>query len=170
MKNFDIPQIPTTPETLFSVLNKLDIKYNLHHHEAVFTVEESTNLTHSIPGLHCRNLFVRDKKEAMFLIVAANETTVDMKALPELLGCGRLSFGSPERLMRHLGIYPGAVCPFAVMNDRDHLVTIVLDGAIRKADHICVHPLDNRMTVCIRPDDLIRFLAHTGHAPLWLDF
>lgn len=170
MEKVEIPQIPTSPEMLFDVLAGLNIKYELHHHRPIFTVEEGADLKASIPGLHCRNLFLRDKKGTMFLVLAGNETVIDLKNLEERLGCGRLSFGSPERLMEYLGIYPGAVCPFAVINDTQRRVQIMLDGHIAKAEQICVHPLDNRMTICLKPDDLLKFLTHTGHSPVMLDF
>lgn len=161
--------LPTSPEALFSILAHLGIAYQIYRHPPIFTVEEGVHLKVSIPGLHCRNLFLRDKKETMFLVVAGNNTTVDLKALADQLGCGRLSFGSPERLWTYLGITPGSVCPFCVINDKGHAVQVVLDARMMQAEAVCVHPLDNAMTVSLAPDDLLRFLAHTGHSPKILD-
>ena len=161
--------LPTAPEALLERLEALDISYGLRRHKAVFTVAESTALLHGIPGTHCRNLFVRDKKETMFLVVAANETPVDLKRMQELLNCGRLSFGSPERLWRHLGVRPGSVCPFAVINDKDGAVQVVLDANMMKADRVVYHPLVNEMSISLTPTDLLRFLADTGHEPLMID-
>lgn len=161
--------LPTSPDDLFTILQELGIQYQLHRHAPIFTVEEGLPLKKSIPGLHCRNLFLRDKKEAMFLVVAANETAVDLKKLPDLLGCGRLSFGSAERLWTHMGITPGSVCPFCAINDRDHKVQVVLDAFMMKADAVCYHPLDNAMTIALAPADLLKFFAHTGHHPKILD-
>ncbi len=110
--------LPTSPEDLLEALDRLDITYKIHHHAPIFTVEEGVHLKAEIPGVHCRNLFLRDKKEQMFLVVAANETKIDLKSLPVLIGSGRLSFGSPQRLWTYLGIRPGSVCPFCVINDR----------------------------------------------------
>ncbi len=165
----DLPEIPTTPDQLLQVFDKIGVNYTLHHHDRAFTVAESQHLKDDIPGLHCRNLFVKDKKGAMFLVTAANETEIDMKKLAPAIGAGRLSFASAERLMTHLGIYPGAVCPFAAINDRAHDVQIVLDQKMIDADLVCVHPLDNAMTVSLSPQDLMTFLAHTGHKPQILD-
>ena len=157
--------IPTKPKDLFKVLELLEIPYDLHRHEPIFTVEEGLHLKAKIPGTHCRNLFLKDKKEKMFLITAANETKIDLKALPEQLDCARLSFASKERLMEHLGIYPGAVTPFAAINDTGHNVTIILDQTMMDAEIMCVHPLDNAMTICLNPTDLLKFFTYTGHNP-----
>lgn len=164
------PILPTTAQNLLNLLNKLEISYDLHHHAPIFTVEEGVHLKEKIPGTHCRNLFLKDKKGKMFLITAANETKIDLKSLHGLLGCGRLSFGSKERLMEHLGIYPGAVTPFTAINDTSHNVTILLDKTMMEADIICVHPLDNAMTIGFKPADLLKFLDHTGHKPQVLAF
>lgn len=166
----ETPPIPAAPEDLFKVLNSLNIPYDLHRHEPIFTVEEGLHLKAKIPGTHCRNLFLRDKKGKMFLITAANETKIDLKALPEFLNCGRLSFCSKERLMQYLGIYPGAVTPFTAINDKTHSVTVVLDKAMMEAEIMCVHPLDNAMTIGFKPADLLKFFTHTGHTPQILAF
>lgn len=157
------PPLPTPPEKLFAVLDGLGIPYKVYNHEPTFTVAESEHLKKNIPGLHCRNLFVRDKKEKMFLITAANDTAVDLKALETVLGCKRLSFGSPERLWRHLGVRPGSVCPFAAVNDREGLVTSVLDKTMLEVDEVCVHPMENHMTIALKPQDLVKFLEFCGH-------
>ena len=156
---------PLTPDQLLARFDELDIAHTVYRHEPIFTVAEGEHLKASIPGLHCRNLFLRDKKEAMFLVVAANETPVDLSALPGKIGSGRLSFGSPERLWRHLGVRPGSVCPFAVANDKDLKVKIILDAGMMTAELVCYHPLDNTMSVTLAPADLLRFLESTGHRP-----
>jgi len=161
--------LPTTPEALFEILERLDISYELHHHAPIFTVEEGEHLKADIPGTHCRNLFLRDKKKRMFLVVLANETDVDLKALPDLLDCGRLSFGSAERLFEYLGIRPGSVCPFCAVNDTDHNVQVVLDAGMMGREIVNYHPLDNAMTISLRPADLLKFFDHTGHVPLIID-
>ena len=164
--------LPTPADALFTILQKLGIHYDLYHHAPIFTVEEGAHLKAEIPGTHCRNLFLRDKKKRMFLITAANETQIDLKALEagNMLDCGRVSFGSPERLWDHLGIRPGSVNPFTLINDQNREVTAVLDDAMMRADIINVHPMDNAMTVGIAPNDLLKFLEYTGHSPLILDF
>jgi Ala-tRNA(Pro) deacylase len=112
---------------------------------------------------------VRDKKEIMFLVVAQNETMIDLKKLSGLLACGRLSFGSAERLWKHLGVRPGSVCPFAIINDKGNAVTVVLDKSMMENDIVNYHPMENHMTIGLTPDDLIRFIKYTGHEPLILD-
>jgi Ala-tRNA(Pro) deacylase len=166
----DLMPLPTTPEDLFQILQKLEIEYKLHHHAPIFTVEEGEPLKAAIPGLHCRNLFLADKKKTMFLVVAANETQVYLKTLESRLGCARLSFGSADRLWRALGIRPGSVCPFTVVNDTEHCVQVILDGLMMRAPLVCYHPLDNRMTIGLSPAGLLRFFEYTGHQPQILDF
>ena len=165
----ELPALPTSPEALLNILQDIDIAYEMHKHEAVFTVEESSKINADIPGVHCRNLYLRDKKKKNFLVVAANETQVDMKRLAELIGCGRLSFGSADRLWQFLGIRPGSVCPFTLINDTDHQVRAVLDATMMKGEVVNYHPLDNTMTISITPADLLKFLTHTGHTPIILD-
>ncbi len=155
--------LPTQPEDLLALFDQLGLGYELHHHEPVFTVAESAHLDETIPGIHCRNLFLRDKKKNMYLIIAANETAIDLKKLPELIGAGRLSFGSSERLWTHLGVRPGSVCPFAVINDSSHHIQVILDKSMMEGALVNYHPLVNHMTVSLSPDDLMRFFAHTGH-------
>lgn len=169
LKSLQAKELPTSPAALLAVLGNLKIAYKLHNHPPIFTVAEGLHLKESIPGLHCRNLFLRDKKEIMYLVVVANDTKVDLKNLEKLLGSARLSFGSPERLWTYLGIYPGAVCPFAVVNDKNREVGLVLDAAMMRAETVCYHPLDNAQTIALTPADLLKFFAHTGHSPKILD-
>lgn len=161
--------LPTTPEQLLERLEALGISYEIYHHAPIFTVEEGAPLKEQIPGLHCRNLFLRDKKKTMFLVVAANETTIDLKKLQNLIGSARLSFGSAARLWEHLGIRPGSVCPFTVINDRDHQIGVILDARMMRADLVNYHPMDNAMTIGLSPAGLLKFLEFTGHAPQILD-
>jgi len=111
-ENKALEPLPTTPEQLFALLDQLSITYKRHDHAPVFTVAESSAINADIAGTHCRNLYVRDKKKKNFLIVAANETDVDLKAVQDRAGAGRFSFGSADRLWQFLGIRPGSVCPF----------------------------------------------------------
>jgi Ala-tRNA(Pro) deacylase len=162
--------LPTTPAQLFTLLDDLGIGYTRYDHDPIFTVEEGLHLKKDIPGTHCRNLYLRDKKKRNFLLTVTNDTQVDLKTLPDKLGCGRLSFGSRDRLWENLGIRPGAVTPFCAVNDTDHAVKIILDSVMMEANLVCVHPLDNAMTVSLTPDDLLKFFTHTGHEPLVVDF
>ncbi|MCF8496351.1 MAG: prolyl-tRNA synthetase associated domain-containing protein, partial [Alphaproteobacteria bacterium] len=149
MKTSPADSLPTTPQVLFPLLGELGIVYELYHHEPIFTVEEGEHLEASIPGIHCRNLFLRDKKGVMYLVVLANDTRLDLKKLEGLIGSARLSFGSPERLWAHLGIRPGGVCPFTVINDPERRVNLLPDEAMMAAERVCYHPLDNAMTVSL---------------------
>ena len=120
--------------------------------------------------MQCKNLFLRNKKEAMWLVVALEDRAVDLKRLGEVLGAGRLSFGSPERLRTYLGVEPGSVTPFAVINDVGGKVTLVLDRGLQGEGLVNAHPLTNSMTSAIALADLLRFFEVAGHAPQWLDF
>lgn len=166
----DLPPLPTPPEQLLAVLKELGIDYSYYEHDPVFSVEESAPLKAGIPGTHCRCLFLRDKKQAMFLVVAANDTPVDLKGLQNQLGCGRLSFGSEERLWRVLGVRPGSVCPFAVINDTGREVTVILDQCMMAAEIVNYHPMQNDMTIGLSPQDLQVFLEYCGHEPRIYDF
>ncbi len=159
-----ISDLPTSKDQLISVLNDLAIAHKLYEHEPIFTVEEGEHLKKSIPGTHCRNLFLRDKKKKMFLVVAANETQIDLKKLQTVLDCGRLSFGSEDRLWENLGIRQGSVNPFCIINDTDHNVRVILDAHMMAQPLVNYHPMDNAWTIGLSPDDLIRFIEHTNHA------
>ena len=161
--------LPTSPQNLMDTLRSLSITFKYYEHDAVFSVEESTQIQIDMPGTHCRNLFLRDKKKKMFLIVLPDHTQVDLKQLEAMLACKRLSFGSADRLWEHLGVKPGSVCPFAAINDTDHSVEIILDADMMNADLVNYHPLLNTMTIGITPKDLLRFFAHTGHSPKIID-
>ncbi len=160
---------PATVEELFARLEGLGIEARTVEHPPVFTVEEAKALRGELPGAHIKNLFLRNKKGAMWLVVCLEDRQVDLKTLAGTLGAGRFSFGSAERLMRHLGILPGAVTPFAVINDKTGAVQVVLDQAMLARDPINCHPLVNDMTTALSPADLIRFLEAEGHPPMVLD-
>ncbi len=152
---------------VFAYLADLGIPVETARHEAVFTVEQSRHLRGIIPGGHVKNLFLKDKKGRLFLVVAEEETRIDLKRLHEAIGAsGRLSFCSAETLRAVLGVEPGSVTPLSVLNDRDGLVTVVLDTVLMTHEPINVHPLVNTMTTSIAREDLLRFLRATGHEPL----
>lgn len=144
-------------------LRGLGIDFTLHHHKAVFTVAESESVEEDIPGTHCRNLFLRDKKKNNFLLVLQNTTDVDIKKLPDVIGSDRLSFGSADRLWEYLGVRPGSVCPYAIINDTGQNVKILLDKSMMETDLVNYHPLLNTMTIGTKPADLIKFIESTGH-------
>lgn len=158
-----------TPQQLFDRLAALGIAHRTVEHAPVFTVEQAKAHRGELPGHHIKNLFLRNKKEEMWLVVAPEDRNVDLKRLGEALGAGRLSFGSAERLRQYLGVEPGSVTPFAVINDTGHDVRLVLDSALREGGPINAHPLVNTLTSAVDLADLLRFFAATGHAPRWLD-
>lgn len=161
--------LPTSSEDLFACFEKLGIKTKTYDHKPVFTVEEGLEIEKNIPGAHCRNLFVRDNKKKMFLIVLRNETKVDMKKLAPVIGSGRLSFGSADRLWETLGIRPGSVCPFTIINDKEQKVTLVLEAGMMEEPLVNYHPLDNAKTTGLSPDDLLKFIDFCGHTPQIID-
>ncbi len=157
---------PATPETLFTRLETLGIETTTHRHPAFFTVEESKELRGSLPGGHCKTLFLKDKKGMMWLVVALEDARVDLKALARSIGAGRLSFGKPELMMDVLGVIPGAVTPFALINDSAEGVRVVLDQAMLEFELLNYHPLRNDQTTAISADGLLRFIEACGHEPL----
>jgi Ala-tRNA(Pro) deacylase len=159
-----------SPQHLFDRLDALGLAHRTVTHAPVFTVEEAKAHRGDLPGHHIKNLFLRNKKEAMWLVVALEDRAIDLRRLGEVLEAGRLSFGSPERLSRTLGVEPGSVTPFAVVNDTAHQVSLVLDRGLLDGGPINAHPLVNTMTTAIAWADLQRFFEATGHTPRWLDF
>jgi len=158
--------MPANPDQLFAALDALAIKYATVKHPPLFTVEQSRALRGQIPGGHTKNLFLRDKKHALFLVVAEEEADIDLKGLHRLLGAnGRFSFGSSDLLREVWGVEPGAVTPFGALNDTAGRVTVVLDKAMLAHATLNFHPLVNTMTTSIARDDLIHFLESTGHSP-----
>jgi Ala-tRNA(Pro) deacylase len=158
--------MPATSDELFAYLDRLGIIHRTVSHAPLFTVEQSRALRGQIAGGHTKNLFLKDKKDALFLVTALEDAAIDLKSLHRLLGAsGRFSFGSAELLRATLGIEPGAVTPFAAMNDGARRVNVVLDAALMTHATINCHPLVNSMTTSIARDDLVRFLDATGHPP-----
>lgn len=157
--------MPASRQDLFARLAELGIATETVDHEAVFTVEESAKLERDLPGGHIKNLFLKDKKDRLYLIVALESTRVDLKGLPKVLGSDRLSFGRPELLMEVLGVTPGSVTPFAVINDTGRRVTVVLDAGMMHHERLNCHPLENTATTNVARDDLVRFIRACGHEP-----
>jgi Ala-tRNA(Pro) deacylase len=158
------------PQQLFAKLDALGIARRTVEHPPVFTVEEAKALRGNLAGHHIKNLFLRNKKEEMWLVVALEDRAVDLKRLGEVLGAGRLSFGSPDRLRRHLGVEPGSVTPLALVNDEARVVRLALDRGLNEGGPVNAHPLVNTMTTAISIQDLLRLFEATGHVPQWLDF
>jgi Ala-tRNA(Pro) deacylase len=157
--------LPASRQDLFARLARLGISSETVEHEAVFTVEQSARLERLLPGGHTKNLFLKDKKDKLFLVVALSTARIDLKRLHKLLGCDRLSFGRPELLTEVLGVPAGSVTPFALVNDRAQRVTVILDADMMRHERLNYHPLENTATTNISAEDLLRFIAECGHAP-----
>ena len=159
--------MPAKPDDLFAFLDRLAIRHSTIQHPPLFTVEQSQALRGRIPGAHTKNLFLKNKKGALFLVTALEDATIELKSLHNRLGAkGRFSFGSADQMLETLGVEPGSVTPFGAINDTRGLVTVVLDAAVVAHDLINAHPLVNTMTTTLTRDDLLRFLRATGHEPL----
>jgi Ala-tRNA(Pro) deacylase len=158
--------MPASPAELFAFLDKHGISHKTVTHPAVFTVEEGRELRGAIPGGHTKNLFLRDKKGAPYLVVAEEDAAIELRTLHRLLGAsGRFSFGSADLMRELLGVEPGSVTPFAAINDTQHRVTVVLDAAMMEHAMLNFHPLANTGTTTISREGLLRFLEATGHPP-----
>jgi Ala-tRNA(Pro) deacylase len=159
--------MPATPEDLLAFLDQLAIPTETIEHPPLFTVEESTSLRGHIAGGHAKNLFVKDKKSRLFLLVLGEEARIDLKRVHEKIGgSGRVSFGSAELLEEVLGVRPGSVTPFGAINDREGRVTVALDATLMAFDRVNFHPLVNTRTTGLASADLIKFLRATGHEPM----
>ena len=156
---------PATTAELLARLHELGIAVRTVEHEPVFTVAEAKNVRDRLPGGHTKSLFLRDKRGTMWLVCCHEDQVVDLTQLGSNLGAKRLSFGSAERLMRFLGVIPGAVSPFSVINDRGRAVLVVIDPEVLTHEPINLHPLDNSKTTAISAAGLLRFLDAEGHPP-----
>ncbi|MDB5589950.1 prolyl-tRNA synthetase associated domain-containing protein [Enterovirga sp.] len=155
-----------TPSDLLDHLAQLGLRTETHRHEPVFTVAQSAPVKAAIPGAHSKNLFLKDRRGRLFLVVAKDDTRIDLKTLHEAIGAsGRLSFGSAELLREVLGVEPGSVTPFAAANDRECRVAVILDAELMRHGRLNFHPLVNTMTTGLSPADLLAFLRSTGHEP-----
>lgn len=159
-----------TPEAraVYAALSDLGIAFERHDHPPVFTVDQALGHWAHIDAVHCKNLFLRNKKgDRHYLVVAGHDTAVDIAALSSLVGESRLSFASPERLAQHLGLTPGAVSPFGLINDRHAAVQVLLDERLRTAARVGFHPNVNTATIVLTFADFERFLARRGNPVRW---
>ena len=152
-----------SPEQLFDRLDALGISHPTTEHPPAFTVEQGNQVWGDIPGTHCKNLFLKDAKGKLWLVVAPAETRIDLKKLPDVIGSARLSFGSAALLQEVLGILPGSVTPFALVNDPAHRVRVVLDAKMMEQPLLNYHPLTNVATTTIANADFRKFLKDCGH-------
>jgi Ala-tRNA(Pro) deacylase len=159
-------EAPAGPDDLFVFLDRLEIAHKTVTHPPLFTVEESQALRGQIPGGHTKNLFLKDKKDVLFLVVALEDAIIDLKSLHRRLGAtGRFSFGSADLMRKTLGVEPGSVTPFGLINDTGQRVSVILDDAMMRHAVLNYHPLVNTMTTTIANSGLIRFIEATGHRP-----
>jgi Ala-tRNA(Pro) deacylase len=165
-----MPSEPLSPEELLAHLDVLGIAHRTFSHPPVFSVAEARMLRGSLPGGHCKSLFLKDKKGGFWLVVMLEERRTDLKLLAARLAAPRFSFGGAADLYQVLGVRPGSVTPFALVNDRAGCVTPVLDAAMLALDPLNYHPLANDRTTAISSADLLRFIAASGHASRIIDF
>lgn len=156
---------PTTRAELFAQLEQMGIETQTVEHAPLFTVAESAEVERQLPGGHTKNLFLKDAKGNLYLVVAQSSTPVDLKSLPATINSYRLSFGKAELLMEVLGVPPGSVTAFSVANDRAGRVNVIIDAMLMLQPSINCHPLENTATTNIARDDLLRFIRATGHEP-----
>lgn len=170
---FCIERMSLIPEEIkvYEVLEKLGISFSRHEHPPVFTVEQAQQHWVGIAGAHCKNLFLRNKKgNRHYLVILEHTKNADLRKLTEKLGEDRLSFGSPERLKRLLGLDPGAVSPFGLINDSQKEVIVVMDQDLRRAELVNFHPNVNTATVGISVADFEKFLAWAGNSVRYFQF
>ena len=150
-------------QKLFDRFDALNIKTTTHRHAPAFTVEDARQMRGKIPGGHCKNLFLKDKKGALWLIVCLEDARINLKTAPAKIGSARLSFGKPELLMETMGLVPGSVSPFGLINDEANAVNVVLEQKMMQNEQLNYHPLSNDATTTIATDDLVRFIKSCGH-------
>ncbi len=159
-----------TRTELFAFFDQLGIGHSTVEHDAVFRVGEGEEIKAVITGVHTKNLFLKDAKNRFWLVSAADTTLIDLKKLPARIGSARLSFGSPDLLLATLGVTPGSVTAFALINDNEKRVSFVLDSELAGAELINFHPLTNTATTTIDKRGFERFMESIGVSPFVVDF
>jgi len=157
--------MPATQEALFALLDKLGIAHQTVAHPPIFTAEQGKAFESKIPGMPCKNLFLKDKKDVLWLVVLPVAKRAQLARIEHAIGSARLSFAKPELLLEFLGITPGSVTPFALMNDAKRRVTVVLDADMMKAGLMNVHPLRNDASTALLADDLLKFIKVLRYNP-----
>jgi Ala-tRNA(Pro) deacylase len=157
--------MPASRAELFALFDQLKIVTTTVDHLPVFTVEEAKKVHDDIPGGHCKNLFCKDEKGVLWLIVALDDARIDLKAAKDKIGSKRLTFSKPELLLEILGVEPGSVTPFGLINDTAAKTNVILDAAMMALPHLNFHPLKNDATTTISSVDLQKFIRATGHNP-----
>ena len=170
MSDITIPAPPVTREALLAYFDALGLHHTTYDHPPIFTVEEGRDLKTDMPGGHSKNLFLKDKKGEILLISALQSSEIPLKSLHKALGCGRLSFGKADLLEDCLGVAPGSVTAYAIINDPGQRVRFILDADLMTHSLVNFHPLKNDATTAMSPDDLIRFVKALGRTPEIIDF
>lgn len=161
--------MPATPEELFAFFDQLGIEHKTVEHKPLFTVEDGRDIWHTISGLHCKNLFIKDKKDKIWLVAMPGDKRADLNRLEKRLGAPRFSFGKPELLLEVLGLTPGSVTPFALMNDTQKRVTVVLDDEMLRSEQVNFHPLHNAASTTIKSADLVKFVKALNYEPIMVN-
>jgi Ala-tRNA(Pro) deacylase len=161
--------MPNTAQQLFSFLDNLGISHQTTDHPPFFTVEEGRTWHDTIPGAHCKNLFLKDKKGKLWLVVMPADKRANLARIAERLGAAKLSFGNPELLEEVLAVTPGAVTPFALLNDVQKRVAVVLDRDMLANELVNYHPLHNAASTTLRSADLVKFIGALGYVPTIID-
>ena len=158
--------VPASSEDLFALLDSLGIAHSTVSHPPFFTVEEGRPWHDRIPGLHCKNLFIKDRKGGIWHVVLPADKRADLGALEKALGAPRFSFARPEVLLEVLQLTPGSVTPFGLINDTVRRVTVVLDADMLQSEQVNFHPLRNDASTTIRAEDLVKFVRALGYTPV----
>ena len=164
------PESHPSEPALYALLKQLNIAHHTEEHRAVFTVAEGADVKARLPGGHSKNLFLKDKAGDYVLVSALGSTIIKLNQLHKRIGTKRLSFGKPEALLELLGVVPGSVTVFSVLNDVDHKVRLILDKALFDHEAVWFHPMRNTASTRIAPNDILRFAEATGHIPTVVDF
>ncbi len=159
----------TTPGQLFAFLDRLGIAHSTVSHPPLFTVEDGRDWRDKIPGLHCKNLFLKDRDGRFWLVLMPADKRARLGLVEKRVGAARLSFGKPEALLDIMGLTPGAVTPFGLMNDRARRLSVIVDVDLMAAEWVNFHPLHNAASTTLRPADLMTFIASLGFEPQTVD-
>jgi Ala-tRNA(Pro) deacylase len=158
--------VAATPADLFALFDRLGIEHSTIEHPPFFTVEEGRPWHDQIPGLHCKNLFIKDRKGGIWLVVMPGDKRADLGRLEKALGARRFSFARPDVLQDVLALTPGSVTPFGLINDTQRRVTVILDQAMLDSEWVNFHPLHNAASTTLRSADLLRFVRALGYEPI----
>lgn len=157
--------MPATRQELLDRFASLGLATETHGHAPVFTVEDARKLRGQIPGGHCKNLFLKDDKDSLYLIVSLEDARIDLRTVPARIGSKRLSFGKPDLLMDVMGVEPGSVTPFGLINDTQCRLNVILEDKMMALPLLNYHPLQNTATTSITAAGLIAFITSCGHTP-----